>query len=574
MTDLDLRYASLRLLIAPYQARARTESRAFLAWYLENVYRLEPSSAQDAVCDGSDDKGIDGIYVDSMYSRVDVFQATVAQNDAKKIGDVQVKKLVGTLEQFATADAVEAVARTTRNPELRQILEDEDYPVAQLVRDGWEVRGVFVTNAAADPSAIAYLESCGANIVLADREAIGESYVPSGHPAIVSHPVSFDVFGYDVAKYLVGNATVVVAPLRATELVNMRGIQSGGLFDYNVRQLLGKTSVNKDIVKSVKNQREHAHFLLYHNGITIVAESVDTETEGRITIDNYVVVNGCQSLSVFRDRSSDLSDDLRVLARVIQIDRSSPLMGLITHHSNNQNGIKPRDFQSNNPIQIRLRNEFEAKFKDRIFYRISRGEESGLPEVIDNELAARILLAFDLREPWTSHQTYKLFDDLHSRIFARPEVNAERIVALQDVYDVVDAQLRDGELRDELLAKYTLTKFYLLYLTAGVLEDDAIGREFIRDPAPFIQEANGRDRLRRCVDSVLYNLIVDLKAEVEERNEAGKPFDFKKDLKSADAARSLAVEIRAGYKKAARRGHVDTFENLWRESSNLPNSLV
>ena len=565
MDQLDLSYAGLLPLIEPYRGAARTESRSFLAWYLENIYRLEPTLAQDAICDGEDDKGIDGVYVDKLNSRIDVFQARLVQNQNKAVGDTQIKQFKGTLAQFASAEAVRNLGATTRNLDLKHVLEDNE--VVDLVGQGWEVRGVFVTNALIHESAVDYLANCGSNIGISDRNAIAAAYVPSGHAAIVSQEVSFDVFGYDVASYQVGEANVIVAPLKARELVEMKGIESGGLFDYNVRQFLGNTSVNKDIVKSVRNKGEHHNFLLYHNGVTVVAEHVKA-AEGRVTIDNYVVVNGCQSLSVFWDQRSQLSEDLRVLARIIQIDRMSPLMGLITHHSNNQNGIKPRDFQSNNPIQLRLRNEFEARFGGAVFYQVSRGEESSTSaETIDNELAARALLAFDLREPWTSHQTYKLFDDLHSRIFARPEVNADRILAVCDIYGVVDEQVRAGEVSNQLLAKYTLTKFFLIYLIREAMEADELGREFAKDPSRFLAEENGRERLKECVRGVLGDLIVDLNAEVQEREEARNPFDFKRDLKSADAVRKLGREIQALYSKAARRGRVDTFSTLWQASA-------
>lgn len=563
MSTVDLSYEPLIELITSYQAKARTESRAFLAWYLENVYRLEPTAAQDGICDGPDDKGVDGIYVDEINSRLDIFQARLVQREDKTVGDTQIKEFAGTLVQFETPESIQNIRETTKNDELRGLLQHHN--VDQLVKDGYVVRGLFVTNALTDPSAYSYIENSGANIVIRDRKHIEDIYVPAGHVAASRHALTFDVFGFDVAEYKVGSARIVVAPLAATELVEMEGIQSGDIFDHNVRQYLGRTSVNKDIDRSVRDAQEHQNFLLYHNGIAIVAESVDTSQKGKITIANYVVVNGCQSVSVFWDRKTELSSDLRILARIIQLDRSSPLMDSITHHSNNQNGIKPRDFQSNSPLQLRLRNEFSEKFGGQVFYQISRGERSSAPQVIENELAARILLAFDLRQPWTSHQTYKLFDDLHSAIFARPEVNAERILALHNVYEVVSDEL--GELQNELLANYTLTKFFLLFLLREALDTDSLGREFVQNPASFLGAPNGRERLRGCIKEILRDLIVDLNAEVQEREESGNGFDFKRDLKSPSAVANLARDIQSSYLKIVRRKRVSSFSDLWNGSA-------
>ena len=58
---LDLNYTNLLNLIQPYQ-QGRTNSTAFLHWFLVNLYRLERIEVDDIVCDGHGDKGIDGVY--------------------------------------------------------------------------------------------------------------------------------------------------------------------------------------------------------------------------------------------------------------------------------------------------------------------------------------------------------------------------------------------------------------------------------------------------------------------------------------------------------------------------------
>lgn len=562
MASINLDYAALAQVLQPYLRGPHTESRAFLAWYLENLYRLEPTAAEDAVCDGPDDKGIDGIYVDYVNARIDVLQAKIVKSPAKTLGSTQLKEFSGTLDQFATPETIDHIANTTTNVELRGVLNTEK--VAQLMRDGFAVRGVFVTNARSDPDATSFLASSPAPILLVDRDRIESAYIPSGHLVPATRPMSFDVFGYAVAEYRVREERIIVAPLAATELVQMEGIQSGRLFDYNVRQSLGPTNVNKDIAKSIRDPAEHANFLLYHNGITVVSEKVDTAVPDKVTITNYVVVNGCQSLSVLWEHRDQITSDLRILARIIELEWSSPLMDLITDHSNNQNGIKPRDFQSNNPIQTRLQNEFAQTFPGQVFYRISRGEATSLPEVIDNELAGRVLLAFDLQQPWTAHQTYKLFDELHSNIFARPEVNAARIVALTDLFSVVSEAAET--IKEPGLANYTLTKFFLLYVLRRVLDEDATGKRFITDPATFLGQPSGRERLRTCVADVLKDLVVDLDAEVSERVEKQGAIDFKRLLKSPEQVRELTKEVKTSYLKTVGRQRVPSFTDLWTKS--------
>lgn len=559
---LNLQYAGVLELIEPYVANARTESRAFLAWYLENIYRLEPTEAQDAVTDGSDDKGIDGIYVNHASQTIDIFQSRLTQTE-RAVGSGLVTTLNGTLQQLAPEEAIDNLAATTRNVELANRIVDEG--VAQLVRNGYIPRGIVVTNGTIDPSATDYIERANANIVNYDRAKINATYVPAEHLPVPNTPVDFDITGYDVSEYSVAGIRMIVAPISATELVKMDGIESGTLFDHNVRQGLGRTNVNKDIVKGIRNQSQHRNFLLYHNGATIVANKV-TVTDDQLSLNGYVVVNGCQSLTAFWDNRSHLSEDLRVLVRVIELEHDSPLMDEITRNSNNQNGIKARDFQSNSAIQLRLRAEFIQTFGSDISYSISRGERSSSSEIIDNEAAARILLAFDVKQPWTCHQTYKLFDDLHSDIFARPEVNAARIVALVDAFNVIESKI--GLISYELMSKYALTKYFFMLLLREALELDEKGKEFILDPRPFIIDPAHRAALKTAVGKVLEDLAVDLNAEIEDRLESADSFDYKSELKSPNAVRSLRTAVLSPYQKAIARGRASGFSSHWREAIN------
>ena len=99
----DLTYPAILKECGAHTAEGRAESRAFLAWFLEHYFRLEEPAAQDCVCDGPDDKGVDGIYVDDNLERVDVLQARLIQNPSKTIGDSPLRELAGTLAQFNSA---------------------------------------------------------------------------------------------------------------------------------------------------------------------------------------------------------------------------------------------------------------------------------------------------------------------------------------------------------------------------------------------------------------------------------------------------------------------------------------
>ena len=58
MADLSLKYSDLNKTIGAYAVKQRTESRQFLAWFLNHYYRLEESDIDDCICDGHDDKTV------------------------------------------------------------------------------------------------------------------------------------------------------------------------------------------------------------------------------------------------------------------------------------------------------------------------------------------------------------------------------------------------------------------------------------------------------------------------------------------------------------------------------------
>jgi hypothetical protein len=102
-----------------------------------NYYRLEDFDALDCVCDGYDDKGIDGIYVDDNLDTIDVFQSKLLQNNSRTIGDTSLKEFVGTLAQFNYPTYVEEVRNTTQNHELAALI--RDHRLIDKVKQGYEV---------------------------------------------------------------------------------------------------------------------------------------------------------------------------------------------------------------------------------------------------------------------------------------------------------------------------------------------------------------------------------------------------------------------------------------------------
>ncbi len=201
------------------------------------------------------------------------------------------------------------------------------------MNDGYQVRGIFITNAKRDKNAIAYLTS-HPQVILYDEPELQQAFVPIGKTQPITKPVSFDISTVPHLEWAIGkDLNMALVPLSAAQLLTMEGIANGELFAWNVRQWLGKkTGVNRDIEQSIRSQSEHKYFPAFHNGLTVLCKKL-TVTDNRITISGYAVVNGCQSLNALHANKGSISPDLRVLTKFVSVAADSPLAAKITDHT-------------------------------------------------------------------------------------------------------------------------------------------------------------------------------------------------------------------------------------------------
>lgn len=553
MEAADLEYTTVVTRIAPF-IRGRGESIGFLSWFLQNIFRLDDVEAEDAICDAQNDKGIDGIVIDEIGEQVLVLQSKLRQNAARKLGDADLKTFEGTLEQLQSADSIKKLLSGTADDGLKQLLRQHD--IAALIAKGYSIKGIFVTNQEPDPVALEYLEHVE-NIELYDRARISREYVELDAPQGVEDEAKLSLADFRPLVYSMGATTrMYLFPAQASELVKLEGISDGRLFAKNVRLSLGRTKVNKDIAATVADKSEHLGFPLFHNGITIVCDNAKIDANTLI-IQKYVVVNGAQSLTVLDEVKRNISPDLRLLVRVIEVHGDEALADKITSRSNNQNAVKPRDGKANSPVQIRLQQEFQKTLGGRFFFEVKRGEIAPAgTEKISNEDAGRLLLAFDRGEPWASHQVYRIFDEDYSSIFGRREVTAERIILLHLIMQEIEERVEKIDVKP--LANYRLTKYMLLFAVRRILDTDTKGVEIIRNPSSVMKSDEDRECFLRAVARILDGIIVDLNYAVKR----GKLKEYKSDLKSQEKILDVVDDLLKDYEKDLARGRVASLADM------------
>ena len=349
----------------------------------------------------------------------------------------------------------------------------------------------------------------------------------------------------------------VIAPIKAKELIALDGIANQSLFAFNVRGPLGKTQVNRDIVESITDQSLHKLFPLFHNGITVIAKDI-TVTPDVLTASDYFVVNGCQSLTALFDKQTALTDNLRILTKFIQMEPSSPEAKMVTECSNNQNSVKPRDFMSNNAIQIRLQNEFHQEYPNEYVLEIKQGEILKPGKVISNEDAGLMLMAFDLEEPWGTHRRGQVFEERYSDLFGNPAVTADRIVLRQVIAESVDEVL--PQLKNQLFARYKLARYLLVYMIRNILDNDQLAPTIFTTPAVFVKAEQDREQFRKCLSTIVNDLVIDLNAEVDE---LGDNFDYRDSLRDEKWVKELNQKIVTDHLKQVKRGRIQSFSDEW-----------
>jgi hypothetical protein len=290
---INVDYPDILKLFPQHLEPSRSESASFLIWYFENYYRLDEGEAVDSVCDQKGDKGVDGIFVNDNDQTITIFQSRISQSSKSAVGDTVLKEFAGTISQFESAEKIQELVKSAGAAEVAKLVKRLDL-VNKIATH--ELRGEYLTNIDIDGNGITFLKGT-LHISFVGKTALGSTYISSERELAVHGPVSLDRDGFPVSEYIVdANVSAMIVPIKATELITLEGIADQSIFAYNVRGPLGKTQVNKDIVKSLKDKASHKLFPLFHNGITIIASEINL-TEQKLTANDYFVVNGCQSLT-------------------------------------------------------------------------------------------------------------------------------------------------------------------------------------------------------------------------------------------------------------------------------------
>jgi hypothetical protein len=153
-----------------------------------------------------------------------------------------------------------------------------------------------------------------------------------------------------------GSYTVYVGFIPGSALADMYTKWGIKMLDMNVRVFLSaRGNVNKGIRRTILDEPDM--FCAYNNGITVYAESVETEPLGEgiglLRARDFQIINGGQTTaSLYHTRKKDRAnvENISVQMKLVVIhtkDNSLPLVHKISQFSNTQNKVQVADLAAN-----------------------------------------------------------------------------------------------------------------------------------------------------------------------------------------------------------------------------------
>ena len=486
------------------------------------VYMSTTCSVEDAalsIVDGADDNGIDALYYSPLSNQMILVQSKFSKDGKGEpvLGDVS--KYVNGVRDLINL-RFERFNKKIRAKEsiIEQALSNYETHYIIILIDTYASAELAKHSKRLIDDLLSELNNTGDeysdNIVDFLRLNQGRIHASLAQKA-VSSPINIEIG--------VNNWGVINEPFKAyygsvsaVEIANWWKLYKNRLFDKNIRQVLGRTDVNEEMEKTIRESP--LYFWYYNNGITIIADKIDkalaggTNREiGSFKLSNIAIVNGAQTVSTIgkyaqQYQTTDNLSEILVQVRMIQLTDSPAEFGnSVTKSNNRQNRIENRDFASQDPEQIRLKSELAI---DGIEYSIVRSEKAVYDiEKYFNLLDATVALACASGKVSLAVQVKsgigKFYENLNKGIYKElfnPQTECYYLYNCVKIVRIIEAILQN---KINGLGKKSGKK-YLLYTHGNrIIEMFVLKIEF--KPTELKQKELNIDRLQisKCIDNVI-----------------------------------------------------------------------
>lgn len=224
-----------------------------------------------------------------------------------------------------------------------------------------------------------------------------------------------------VAPDMPGVEEAYLGLLSASEFLTLLQDDAGNLikalFTDNVRDWQDYNVVNTEIKASLTSPELRARFALMNNGVTIIAKTLRV-TGNKFRIEDYQIVNGCQTSHVLYDQRNHLDEHVMVPLRLIAT-QDEDVIAAIVKATNRQTQVKEEQLLALNDFQKKLEVYFSTFDEaNRLYYErrsrqydtIARVEKT---RIINLANLIRAYASMILEEP---HRTTRNFQALKEKV--------------------------------------------------------------------------------------------------------------------------------------------------------------
>ena len=152
---------------------------------------------------------------------------------------------------------------------------------------------------------------------------------------------------------------VVSASTFISLLEGQTGNLLSSIFYDNVRDWQGNNAVNSGIAKTLANKSTKSRFVFMNNGITVIAQKIRT-TGDKIVLDNYQIVNGCQTSNVLWSSREILDDSVLIPLKIIATTDENVVVDIIKA-TNSQTEITASQLLAATDFQKQLEQHFQVE---------------------------------------------------------------------------------------------------------------------------------------------------------------------------------------------------------------------
>ena len=234
------------------------------------------------------------------------------------------------------------------------------------------------------------------------------------------------------------------------------------VFVDNVRDFQGGNPVNADIAKTIRDGL-FDQFVLRNNGVTIVARNIRV-TSNKYTLEDYQVVNGCQTSHVIFANQDAIEGDLLVPVKLIHTV-SDDVAQSIVKSTNKQTKVEDNDLLSLTQFQRDLEDYFSGSQGDLKLYYERRAKQYANANDIEKSRITTIgtqLKSYASMFLDSAHQAGRyqgtLLKDVKNKVF-QPKHKPEAYYTAAFAFYRFEVSIRKLPVEDRIMRSF---RFFLL----------------------------------------------------------------------------------------------------------------